>query len=107
MTIHRDGDTLSVSAVSAKWDPNRRIDRLGTVNFRALAENVAVEHLFGLAIDRMRAELGPADMFERIEEARDDARLALGLSRPRRSRGSTGPSSRKWSTSGRARRSTA
>ena len=53
----------------------RRVDGLGTVNFRALAEYVIVEELFGLAIDRMRTELGPAGMYERIEEAREDARL--------------------------------
>ena len=93
MTIHRDGDTLSVSEVSATWEPRRRIDGLGTVNFRALAEIVVIELLWNLAMDRMSAELGPPGTYERIDEALEDARAAVGLSRtPHRSPASTRPS---------------
>ena len=83
MTIHRDGNTLSVSEVSAKWEPRRRVDGLGTVNFRAIAEIIVIEHLWGLAVDRMKVELGLAGMYERIDEALEDARAALGRSTPK------------------------
>lgn len=82
MTIHRDGDTLSVSAVTVRWEPRRRIDGLGNPNFRAIAETVVIELLWNLAISRMVAELGMEGAYHRIDEAMEDARAAVGLSRP-------------------------
>ena len=49
------------------------VDGLGTVNFCAIAEIIVIEHLWGSAVDRMKVELGLAGMYERIDEALEDA----------------------------------